>query len=384
MLSGDNMDDVRLNIGSHVPSVSEARLSSILDTAVDGIVVMDGVGRIMVYNHACERLFGYGSEEAIGQNIRMLMPPEYSDHHDRFVESYHDTGIKRIIGIGREVKGRRKDGEVFPIELSVGEAETPDGRQFVGVMRDLRSRKESEQRMSELQGNLIHMTRVSAMDEMGAALAHELNQPLTAIMLYLQAASRARPDVLPEATRIILGKAVREAERAGSIIQRMRQFVEKREPERKPHDLRKLVDEAVELALLGNRNPPRLVREYVRDLPEVAVDPVQIQQIVVNLMRNSIEALKGRAGAQIRLAIRPVDNTVMFAVSDSGPGIPEEIMPTLFKAFSTSKRTGLGLGLAISKTIAQNHGGDLSVEPGGKGLGATFVLQLPAPAAERT
>jgi two-component system, LuxR family, sensor kinase FixL len=380
-LSGDNMNDARPIDDSHVPTVSEARLSSVLDTAVDGIVVMDERGRIMVFNHACERLFGYRAEEVVGENVRLLMPPEYSDHHDRFVDAYTTTGVRRIIGIGREVKGRRKDGEVFPIELSVGEAGTPDGRQFVGVMRDLRPRKEAEERLSELQGNLIHMTRVSAMDEMGAALAHELNQPLTAIMLYLQAAARAKPDMLPEATRMILGKAVREAERAGSIIQRMRQFVEKREPERKTHDLRLLVDEAVELALLGNRMPPRVSRDYPREPALVSVDAVQIQQIVVNLTRNALEALKERSGPQLRLTIRPANGGMCFSVADSGPGIPPEILPTLFKAFSTSKRTGLGLGLAISKTIAQNHGGDLAVDPGGDGRGATFSLQLPTPAA---
>jgi len=377
------MNDARHIDDSHVPTVSEARLSSVLDTAVDGIVVIDERGRVLVFNTACERLFGYRSEDVIGENIKIIMPPEYADRHDGYIDNYRRTGVRKIIGIGREVKGRNKAGEVFAVELSVGEASTPEGRQFIGILRDLRPRKEAEQRLNQLQSDLVHMARVSAMDEMGAALAHELNQPLTAIMLYLQAVSRAgerdEATALPEATRIILAKAVREAERAGTIIQRMRSFVEKREPERKLADVRTLVDEAVELTMLGHRANVRVVRDHGRDVPKVAVDAVQIQQIVVNLVRNALEAVRRTAHAEIRIGSRADGANVYVSVSDSGSGIPPEVMPTLFKAFSTSKRTGLGLGLAISKTIAQNHGGDLAVDAGGGGRGATFTLHLPIP-----
>jgi two-component system, LuxR family, sensor kinase FixL len=371
---GRHIDD------SHVPTVSEARLSSVLDTAVDGIVVIDDRGRILIFNSACEGLFGYRSEQVVGENVKIIMPPEYAERHDRYIENYKVTGVRRIIGIGREVKGRHSDGSVFPVELSVGEASTPDGRQFVGIMRDLRPRKEAERRLSDLQSDMLHMARVSAMDEMGAALAHELNQPLTAIMLYLQAVSRGGRADVPEATKIILSKAVREAERAGAIIQRMRSFVEKRDPERKMADLRSLVDEAVELTVLGQRGSVKIIRDHARDLPPVSVDPVQIQQIVVNLVRNAMEAVRSAPRHEIKIVSGlNAEGLVTLAIADSGPGIPSAVMPTLFKAFSTSKRTGLGLGLAISKTIAQNHGGDLVVDPGGEGKGATFTLLLPRP-----
>lgn len=377
------MNDTRHIDDSHVPTVSEARLSSVLDTAADGIVVIDERGRILVFNSACERMFGYRSEEIIGENIRMIMPGRYSTEHDNYIDQYRETGVKRVIGIGREVKGRHRDGSIFPIELSVGEASTPEGRQFIGILRDVRQRKEAEDRLNELQSDLVHMARVSAMDEMGAALAHELNQPLTAIMLYLQAIQRAgqREDGtgLPDALKTILSKAVREAERAGTIIQRMRSFVEKREPERKMCDLRALVDEAVELTLLGHRAGVRVIRQHASDLPSVSVDSVQIQQIIVNLTRNAIEAVRRAPIHEIRISTRSRADTVEVQVSDSGPGIPQEALPTLFKAFSTSKRTGLGLGLAISRSIAQNHGGDLTVDPGGHGHGATFTLHLPIP-----
>lgn len=382
---GAPSDRCRLD-GDHIlpeqsPTVSEARLLSVLDTAVDGIVVIDDRARVLVFNKACEILFGYPATAVVGRNISMLMPPEFSEGHDAAISHYLRTGQRRIIGIGREVRARHLDGTVFPIELSVGEATTPDGPQFIGIIRDLRQRKAVEQRLAQLQAQLVQMARVNAMDEMGAAVAHELNQPLTAVLLYLQAVTRrlksGEAEVDP-AVLEILGKATREAERAGSIIQRMRQFVERREPERQPVDVRRLIDEALEITLLGNDGAAvEVVRDEQPDLPLLDVDPVQIQQILINLVRNAIEAVKLRDERWIRIALRAGDGRLLVEVEDSGPGIPAETARNLFKAFSTSKKTGLGLGLAISRSIAQNHGGDLLVEPGGGGRGATFVLSLP-------
>jgi two-component system sensor kinase FixL len=250
-------------------SVSDARLSSFLDTAVDAILVINERGEILVYNRACEVLFGYAPSEALGQTVHMIMPADYALAHDRYMSNYMETGVRKIIGIGREVRARHRDGTEFPVELSVGEANTPEGRQFIGIIRDLRSRKEAERRLNELQADLVHIARVSAMDEMGAALAHELNQPLTAIMLYLQAATRtlARAEQAGEppsvkAFKPVLEKAVHEAERAGNIINRMRHFVEKREPQRRVCDLNGLIVEASELILLGPRNPPRIRQHF--------------------------------------------------------------------------------------------------------------------------
>lgn len=365
------------------PTVSEARLLSVLDTAVDGIVVIDERGRILVFNKACEDLFGRPSSEVIGRGVSVLMPPEFADHHGAWVDDYLHTGVKKIIGIGREVRGRHADGTVFPIELSVGECRTPAGRQFIGIIRDLRSRKAVEQRLNQLQAQLVQMARVNAMDEMGAAIAHELNQPLTAVMLYLQALRRklaaGQEEGAVDASLVeICAKTVREAERAGAIIQRMRHFVEKREPDRQAVDVATMVDEALELTLLGHDGAGiEVVRELADDLPALDVDPVQIQQVLINLIRNGIEAVRGRDERWIRIAAHVEDGRLLFEVEDSGPGIPKEKVRDLFKAFSTSKRQGLGLGLAISRSIAQNHGGDLLVEPGGEGRGATFVLSLP-------
>jgi len=361
------------------PTVSEARLASVLDTAADGIIVIDEHARILIFNKACEKMFGIRSAEAVGQNVKIVMPVEYAAEHDEYVGSYIRTGVKKIIGIGREVRGRHADGTVFPLELSVGEAATPDGRQFIGILRDLRPRKESEQRLADLQSELVHLARVSAIDEMGAAIAHELNQPLTALILYLQAIRRAHSKGIDinKVVGDILDKAAGEAERAGHIIQRMRQFVEKREPERHVRDMNPLVDDAIELTLLGQSHRIRVDRETAENLPPVSVDPVQVQQIIVNLVRNAIEAASGAADPAIRISTRTKDGNVVIEVEDNGPGIAPQALPKLFEAFASSKRRGMGLGLAISRTIAQNHGGDLTVDPGGNGKGACFSLVLP-------
>ncbi len=377
----DRPDQGEVDVPDQSPTVSEARLLSVLDTAVDGIIVIDDRARVLVFNKACEDLFGMAAADVVGRNISILMPPEFAAEHDTYLSNYLHTGERRIIGIGREVRGRHVDGTVFPIELSVGEATTPEGRQFIGVIRDLRPRKAVEQRLNQLQAQLVQMARLNAMDEMGAAVAHELNQPLTALMLYLQALARklksGDAEIEPAVTEI-LGKASREAERAGSIIQRMRQFVEKREPERQPVDIRRLIDEALEVTLLGDDGATvEVVRDEATDIPMLDVDPIQIQQVLINLIRNGIEAVKLREERWIRIALRIRDGRLLAEVEDSGPGIPAETARNLFKAFSTSKKTGLGLGLAISRSIAQNHGGDLIAEPGGGGRGATFVLSLP-------
>ncbi|WGD30130.1 PAS domain S-box protein [Ancylobacter sp. WKF20] len=362
-----------------LPTVSDARLASVLDTAADGIIVIDDRARILVFNKACEQMFGICAADAVGQNVKLVMPTEYAADHDQYVASYISTGVKKIIGIGREVRGRHADGTVFPLELSVGEAATPDGRQFIGILRDLRPRKESEQRLADLQSELVHLARVSAIDEMGAAIAHELNQPLTALMLYLQAIRRAHSKGVDINRMVgdILDKATGEAERAGHIIQRMRQFVEKRDPERHLRNLDPLVDEAIDLTLLGQTHRVRIIRETSGNLPDVSVDPVQIQQIVVNLVRNGIEAAAQTSEPALRVSTRVADGAVRIEVQDNGSGIAPEALPKLFEAFASSKRRGMGLGLAISRTIAQNHGGDLMVDPGGNGKGACFALVLP-------
>ncbi len=372
--------------GGAPPTVSEAQLLSVLDTAVDGIVVMDDRGRIILYNKACETLFGYTADEVRGKNVKVLMPADYARAHDGYVSNYLSTGEKKIIGIGREVRARHRDGTEFPIELSVGEAKTPDGRQFIGIMRDIRSRKQVERRVAELQSQLVSATRISALDEMGAAIAHELNQPLTAIMLYLQAAKRKVAAESNDGKLVeIVDKGVREAERASQIIQRMRRFVEKREPERRQVFVPRLIEESLELVQLGTAVDGLSVEiDVPEELPEISIDPVQIQQVLINLLRNAVQAMREASIRRIGVSAAAQDHDIVIRITDSGGGVPAEVVPTLFKAFSGQRKGGLGLGLAISRSIAQNHGGDLSVEPKGSELGAAFVLRLPIDTTEQS
>jgi two-component system sensor kinase FixL len=365
------------------PTVSEARLASVLDTAVFGIIVSDQAGRILVYNKACERLFGWTAEEVYGKNLTIIMPPRDATAHDRYIRNYLETGEEKIIGIGREVRGQHKDGTVFPVQLAVGEASTPEGRQFIGILRDLRSEFDAAERLAALQAQLVRMARINAVDEMGAALAHELNQPLTAVMLYLQAVARAvskrtGPDALPKEISDILAKALSEADRAGQIIHRMRRFIEKREAMRQLSELPALLNEAIEFTVIGSKaREVEIERHVAEGLPSVEVDPVQIQQVIVNLLRNAIDAVSTSPAKKIIIGISGRDDMVELSVEDTGPGVPPDIAPQLFRAFETGSKGGIGLGLAISRSIAQSHGGDLVVDPGGKGRGARFTLILP-------
>ena len=370
-------------------TVSEARLRSVLDTAVFGIIVADQAGTILLFNKACEALFGFSAEEAIGQNLSILMSSFDAGRHDDYMQSYIQTGQAKIIGIGREVQGQHRDGTVFPLQLAVGEAQTPQGRQFIGILRDLRQEVEAAERLEAAQAQLVRMARINAVDEMGAALAHELNQPLTALMLYLQAVSRAvskriggqqaGAGALPAEVTDILDKALAEADRAGKIIHRMRRFVEKRESVRQSLDLPQLVDETIAFTAIGSKaREVTFERSYAGGLPPVEVDPVQIQQIIVNLIRNAIEAVSQAEAKRIRIEIARSGPLLAVSIEDTGPGVAPEIVPELFRAFATGAKGGVGLGLAISRSIAQSHGGDLQVDPGGGGRGARFTLELPA------
>ncbi|WP_417670557.1 two-component system sensor histidine kinase NtrB [Roseibium sp.] len=366
-------------------TVSEARLTSVFDTAADGIVVINERCTVLAFNKASEQLFGYTAAEVIGHNVYKIMPSDFATAHDGYVQHYLDTGEKKIIGIGREVRGRHKDGTEFPVELSVGEASTPEGRQFIGILRDLRPRKSVEERLAQTQAQLVHMTRISAMDEMGAAIAHELNQPLTAILLYLQSVSRkaSRLDDLDPMVLSVIDKAMKEAERAGEIIQRMRQLVEKKEPEREQIEISEFAHSCIELVAMGTNERKSLFScEIEPGLPSLPADPVQIRQVLINLLKNAREAVAGVDAPKVYLKVRQRDGFVEFRVTDTGPGVPEGVVPELFKAFSGKKQKGLGLGLAISRSIAQNHGGDLMLDTGGNGQGATFILKLPVDMAE--
>jgi two-component system, LuxR family, sensor kinase FixL len=232
----------------------EAQLESILATVPDGMVVINERGLIQSFSAAAERLFGYSAEEVKGRNISMLMPTPYREQHDSYIARYLATDERRIIGVGRVVRGQRKDGGTFPIELAVGEVKLEGEHLFTGFVRDLSERQEREQRLHELQSELIHISRLSELGQMVSALAHEVNQPLTAIENYLRAGERLVQTGDQEKAQTVFGRAVEQAARANEIIRRLREFVRKEETGRRIENLPKVIEEAVALSLVGLKN----------------------------------------------------------------------------------------------------------------------------------
>jgi two-component system sensor kinase FixL len=358
----------------------EAHLQSVLDTVPDAMVVIDTRGVMQSFSATAEKLFGYTAQEAIGRNVSLLMPQPYSGQHDAFLARYMATGEKRIIGVGRLVVGQRRDGSTFPMELAVGEMRSGERRFFTGFVRDLTERQQTQQRLQDLQAELIFMSRFTALGEMASTLAHELNQPLTAATSYLNGARRlldgGKPEDIPMA-RGAIESAAEQALRAGQIIKRLREFVARGESDRQVENLRKLIEEASALALVGIKEMGVNV-DFTFDPQAIFVlaDRIQIQQVILNLMRNAIEAMQEVARRELRIATHLVDDDMVeLSVTDTGPGIAPEIAARLFQPFVTTKRQGMGVGLSISRTIVEAHGGRLWVEANHEG-GTIFRLTL--------
>lgn len=481
----------------------ESRLRAVVDIAVDGVILIDSQATVLMFNPACEKLFGYSADEVVGRNVHILMPAPYHDEHDRYLDNYRQTGQRKIIGIGREVVGRRKDGTTFPMNLSVGEAHRNGESTFVGIIHDLTERKlgevhrahlaaivesssdavigkdldglitswnkgaqriygytpaeaigrpvsmlappelrneiphliervahgedvyqhrttrvtkdgrrldisltlspirdtdgeivgvstiardvtqllSAERRVQQLTAELVHTSRLSAMGQLSSSLAHELNQPLTAIMNYAEAARQMLAASEHPVLRVgeFLEKAAGQAERAGQIIRRLRSFVEKGTVERAPAELNKVVEEATVLATIGAKvDGIDLVYDLAPDLPPVNIDRIQIQQVVVNLVRNAVEVLRNVDRRVLTVRTRATETGEQeVAVIDTGPGIPAEIAPQLFSPFVTTKKAGMGIGLSISLSIIEAHGGRIWAEPNPDG-GTAFRFRVPS------
>ncbi len=359
----------------------EAHLRSILDTVPDAMIVIDEHGAIQSFSAAAVRQFGWTTEEVVGRNVNMLMPNPYRDQHDGYLDRYMRTGERRIIGIGRVVVGERKDGSTFPMELSVGEMRSGEARYFTGFVRDLTETQATERRLQDLQGELVHVARLTALGEMASALAHELNQPLSAAANYLRGSARLLDQDPVDRPRVkeALNLAADQNLRAGQIIRRLRDFVAKGEAERRLENLPQLLEEAGALAMVGAKERGvRLRFEIAREVDLVLADKVQIQQVVLNLMRNAIEAMSETPRRDLVVRARPAtDETIEVSVIDSGPGVPSEVFEHLFQPFISTKQQGMGVGLSISRTIVEAHGGRIWCEANPAG-GAIFRFTLRA------
>lgn len=360
----------------------EAHLKSILDTVLDATVVIDATGIMLSFNASAVRQFGYAPDEVIGRNVSMLMPGPYREQHDGYIARYLTTGEKRIIGVDRVVVGRRKDGSTFPMKLAVGQMRQRDRVYFTGFIRDLTEREESQAMLDQARGEIARLARLNELGEMASTLAHELNQPLSAIANYVQGCRRMLEkldDELAGRMRGALDETARQALRAGDIIRHLREFVTHGETDKGPEDINHLLEEAGALALVGSRERGiKSVFDFGARSSIVVADRVQIQQVLINLMRNAMEAMRDSEIKELVVRTLQVSpDWLRVEVADTGPGISDEVAPRLFQPFVTTKANGMGIGLSISRRIIESHGGELTVSRNGAG-GATFAFTLPA------
>jgi len=356
----------------------EPLFDALVAFAVDGIMAIDEKGTVRVYNKACERLFGYEADEVLGRNVKMLMPQPYHDEHDNYLSHYVATGEKHIIGIGREVEGRRKDGTTFPMNLSVGEGFVRGERTFLGIITDLSERLVRDRRIQELQSEMLRVSRLTDMGQVAAGLAHELNQPLTAILNYTNACLDVADERGDSEMKSILGKVAEQATRAGNIIRRLRSFIEKRGPNRSPEDIAHTIDEAIRLGQINAEERGIRMRIVIEHgLPAVMIDRVQIQQVVINLIKNAAEAMEHWTPRELVVEVgRAAPDLLQISVADSGPGISEEVRDKLFKPFVSDKVHGMGMGLSICRGIVEAHGGRLWLEAN-PARGSIFRFTIP-------
>lgn len=360
---------------------SEPRLRAILDATVDAIVTIDQRGVIESVNPATEGLFGYTAEEMLGSNVSMLMPNPYRERHDGYLQRYLMTGERRIIGLGREVEGQRKDGSVFPVDLAVTEFFIHGVRMFTGLVRDISDRRAAEQASQARLDELAHAGRLADLGLTTSAIAHEVNQPLTAIVSFAHACQRlldsGEPD--PKVLRDALGQIAEQGERASAIVSKVRDMARKRGRTLVPVDLNSVVPHVLDLLERTLRARQVAVElDLPDDLPRVEADQIQMEQVIMNLVSNALEAMTDAAtpAPRVRIVGSVRDGYVSITVADNGPGLPADRMDRVFDDFYTTKEQGLGVGLSICRRLAEAHGGRLTAcaAPGG---GAAFVLELP-------
>lgn len=366
-------------------SENARRLRAILRTAADAIVTIEESGVIESINPATERMFGYARDELVGNNVSILMPVPHREQHDRYIANYLRTGEARIIGIGREVEARRSDGTVFPVDLAVSEVTLPERRLFTAIIRDLTERRALEAQAALDLDDAAHTARLLELGEMCSGIVHEVAQPLTAIVSYSEACLRTVRGGGAETALIedALGRVTEQGVRAAEIVSRLRHLVRKGGSRRETFDLGTVIEQT--LALVDHERRRRGVRIEVRHesgLPPVNADRVQVEQILLNLLRNAFQAVDGADRRRVWMSTgRAGTRRVRLTVEDSGPGLAPGLCERVFETFYTTKPNGLGVGLAISRSLAEEHGGRLWAEsPDGRG--ARFNLELPHPAPD--
>jgi PAS domain S-box-containing protein len=347
---------------------SEARWRAIIDSAVDGIIVIDAHGRVETFNPAAERLFGYSAEEVLGRNVDMLMPSPYREEHDSYLARYLATGRAKIIGIGREVPGLRKDGTTFPLHLSVGQITMHDERKFTGILHDLSGRV-------EIEGQLREQAALAKLGEMAAVIAHEVKNPLAGIRGAIQVLGDQLSGDGKKAQ--VLKEIVSRIDALDQMMKDLLLFARPPKPRHAPTDLVPLVTTTAHL-LSEDPALKEVDVEVEGSAPTISADPDMLRIVFQNLLINGAHAMHGKG--RIRVAIGAVDSRCQIAFIDSGPGIPTEIREKIFTPFFTTKTRGSGLGLPTAKRLIEAHNGQIAIDcpPAG---GTAVVIRLPISAA---
>lgn len=358
-------------------------LRSILATAPIGMVVLDSRLTIVSFNSVAESMFGYSEAEVVGKHVRILLPEADRNRHAAYLRRNIRVGWPNRIGLGR-VLGRvdiaqRRDGKVFPVQLTIGEAETPGGSVFTGFLHDITSRQEAQQAQQELRDQLEHVSKMSAVTTLAQSLTHELNQPLTAIASYMEAARDLLddPDMDRAMMREALDDAATQAVRAGRIIRRMRDFVMEGQTEKGVESVADVVNEVTVLGQFGPATKNvNLQLKLDPEMDRAVIDRTQIHQVLQNLIRNALEVMQDSPVQRLEVSSRKVDDTTLrITVADSGPGLAPGVRERLFEPFYTTKRHGMGLGLPICRAIIESHGGKLWAGPSHLG-GTAFHFTL--------
>jgi PAS domain S-box-containing protein len=343
---------------------SEARWRSIIESAVDGIVVIDAHGRIEAFNPAAERLFGHAERDVLGRNVNILMPSPYHEEHDIYLARYLATGVPKIIGIGREVTGLRKDGRTFPLHLSVGEMNVGGERKFTGILHDLSARVHMEEQLRE-------QTSLARLGEMAAVIAHEVKNPLAGVRGAIQVIGGRLPQDGKDAAMV--KEIVARIDALNDLMKDLLLFARPPQPRPAPVEVGALVATTAELLSAD----PALKDVSVKvdgSAPPIVADPDLLKIVFVNLLMNGAHAMKGRG--TIRVSLAASDSTCQITFTDSGPGIPSDVLEKVFTPFFTTKSRGTGLGLPTAKRLVEAHHGHISIAcpPGG---GTTVTVRLP-------
>lgn len=354
----------------------------LLESAPDALLLIDSQGKILLVNRQAEFVFGFSRDELIGKPVELLVPLALRETHVQQRDDYFAQPRVRPMHAAQGLHGLHKDGHEIPVEISLSPVRGPHGTVVACAVRDVTDRLRAEQLLKQRHDELAHVTRLATVGELATGLAHELNQPLYSISNYARGCLRrlSTGSLAPERLREVLEEIASEADRAAKIIRRLRRMVQKREPVRKPLSLSHAIHEACSLSNPDlKRHGATLVRHLDSKLPRVIADEIQIQQVMINLLRNAAEAMRDTPADErvIRVAAGSADaGFLRVDVTDAGCGIPEQDLEKVFDAFHTTRSSGMGMGLAISRSIVEVHGGRIWAA-NNTIRGATFSFTLP-------